>query len=108
MKNKINILGYEYKIYFVEKENWKFENCSGKINYRERTIHVRINRWFDNNVFMEHETLKTLWHEVGHGIYEALPTSIIDEEWTAVCGEEFFKLLPQLEKIKKDLRKVIK
>lgn len=92
MKYTINILGYEYKLSLIEPSKWDDDDIGGEIDYRNRTIRVEIQRWSDNDEYFAHETNKVIWHEIGHAIEKAMPTSINETERYAVLAEELFKL----------------
>ena len=67
---KLNIMGIEYKIQYVDKPSdvdiYKRESLWGQIDYWTRTIRV-----YDNGRNIE-DVFQTLMHEVLHGISEAL------------------------------------
>lgn len=106
-KYKINILGFEYKISFLEYPEYKAkwdDDTNGKTDLKDYTIDVMIRVW-DDNTFNWFDTELVFWHEVGHAVEKGMPSSIRGSEWFAVCGEEFFKLHKELNKIWRQFRK---
>lgn len=110
LKYELEILGYEYEIEFHEKKVFikKIgEDKGGQIDYKELKIDIMLVRWEDDRDLIVTEIGKILWHEVGHAIGRSLPTSIVESEWFAVCGEEFFKLRLKLDWILDDVIKTV-
>jgi len=67
---RVNILGITYSIEYVDKPSdvdiYKRESLWGQIDYWTRSIRVYANGRADEDVW------ETIWHEILHGIVEAL------------------------------------
>jgi len=83
LPTKVNILGSEYKITYVDKPSevdiFKRESLWGQIDYWTRTIRIYKNDRINEDIW------KTIIHEILHGIIVSMKidfTKILDEEKT--------------------------
>lgn len=79
LPNKVNILGVEYKIFYFDKPSevdiYKRESFWGQIDYWTRTIRI-----YNNGKRPNEDIWQTIFHEVIHGIAEALSLKSIKKD----------------------------
>lgn len=76
--NKINVLGFEYKIEYVDKPSevdiYKKESLWGQIDYWTRTIRIYDNGRTEQDIF------QTLLHETLHAIEDSLHMTCFEND----------------------------
>lgn len=110
-KTKINIMGRDisvvlYKDEEVFKQDLEMNelppNVAGYADYSKKTISVMIHT-MGGNLDME-STEIVLWHEIGHFMERYAVSSTIGGEWAASLLEFIPPLIPQVNKILKELK----